>query len=77
MIVDDASDPVVRGLGRLAVLTPDERRAARLRERCRAQMRRRPTPKPKPVLGPALFTGLCVLYLSALALDVLRLRGRL
>ena len=75
MIVDDASDPVVRGLGRLAVLTPDERRAARLRERCRAQMRRRPTPK--PVLGPALFTGLCVLYLSALALDVLRLRGRL
>ena len=75
MIVDDVSDPVVRGLGRLPVLTPDARRAARLRERCRAQLRR--TPKPRRVLGPALFTGLCVLYLSALFLDVLRLRGRL
>ena len=75
MIVDDASDPVLRSLGRLTVLTPDDRRAARLRERCRAQMRR--PPKPRRVLGPALFTGLCVLYLSALVLDVLRLRGRL
>jgi len=75
VIADDASDPVLRSLGRLPVLTPDERRAARLRERCRARMR--PAPTPSRVLGPALFTGLCVLYLSALFLDVLRLRGRL
>ena len=75
MIVDDASDPILRSISRLAVLTPDERRAAQLRERCRAQMRR--TPKPERRLGPVLFTGLCVLYLSALVLDVLRLRGML
>ena len=75
MIVDDASDPVLRDIGRLAVLTPDGHRAARLRERCRAQLRRRP--EPRRALGPVVFTGLCVLYLSALALDVLRLRGRL
>jgi len=75
MIVDDASDPVLRSISRLPVLTPDERRAAKLRERCRAQMRR--APKPERRLGPVLFTGLCVLYLSALLLDVLRLRGML
>jgi hypothetical protein len=75
MIVDDASDPVLRSLSRLAVLTPDERRTAQLRERCRAQMRR--APKPVRKLGPMLLTGLCVLYLSALVVDVLRLRGML
>ena len=73
MIVDDASDPVLRSIRGLAVLTPDERRAAQLRERCRAQMRR--APKPVRRLGPALFTGLCALYLSALVLDILRMRG--
>ena len=71
MIVD-ASDPILRSISRLAVLTPDERRAAQLRERCRAQMRR--APKPERRLGPVLFTALCVLYLSALVLDVLWLR---
>ncbi len=75
MIVDDASDLVPRGISRLAVLTPDERRAALLRERCRAQMRR--APKPVRRLGSVLLTGLCVLYLSAIVLDVLRLRGML
>jgi hypothetical protein len=75
VIVDDASDPVLRSISRLPVLTPDERRAAQLRERCRAQMRR--APKPERRLGRVLFTGLCVLYLFALVLDVLRLRGML
>ena len=75
MIVDDASDPILRSISRLAVLTPDERRAAQLRERCRAQMRR--APKPVRRLGSVLFTGLCVLYLSAIVLDLLRLRGML
>jgi len=56
-------------------LTPDERRAERFRERSRSQMRR--PPKPGSVLGPVLFTGLCVIYLGALVLDVLRLREML
>lgn len=72
-MIDDAADPIVRSLRRLAMLAPDERRAAQVRERCRARMRRPPTQKHR--LGPVLVTGLCVLYLSALVLDVLRLRG--
>ena len=75
MIGDDASDPVVRRISRLPVLIPDDRRAAQVRARCRARMQR--APQARRVLGQALFTGLCVLYLSALALDVLRLRGML
>lgn len=73
MICDDASDPVLRALSRLPVLSPDERRAARLRARCHARLRR--APEPKRSLGPVLLTGLCVLYLSALVLDVMKLRG--
>ena len=75
MIVDDAPDPVLRSIKGLVVLTPDTRRAEQLRERCRSQMRR--APKPGSMLGPVLFTGLCVIYLSVLVLDVLRLRGML
>jgi hypothetical protein len=37
----------------------------------------RRAPKPVPRLGPVLFAGLCVLYLSALVLDLLRMRGML
>lgn len=73
MIVDDASDLVLRSVSQLPALTPDQQRSAQLRARCRARMRR--GPKPEHRLGPVLFTGLCVLYLSALLLDVLRLRG--
>ena len=73
MIVDD--DPVLRSISRLAVLTPDEERAAALRARCRARLRR--TRKPARVLGPALLAGLCLLYLSALVLEVLRMPGAL
>lgn len=75
MIVDDAFDPVLHSISRLGVLTPDERRAAQVRERCRAQMRR--APKPERRLGPVLFTGLCLFYVLALVLDLLRLRGLL
>jgi len=71
-MVDD-EDPVLRGISELTVLTPDARRAAVLRERCRARLRR--APEPRRTLGPALFGSLCVLYLAALVLDVLRLRG--
>ena len=75
MIVDDSSELVLRNVSQLPVLTPDERRAAQVRARCRDRMRRPPESGRK--LGPVLFTGLCVLYLSALVLDVLRLRGLL
>ena len=70
---DEQSDPVLRSVSELPMLTPDEQRSARIRARCRAKMQREP--KPPRRLGPALFTGLCVLYVSALLLDVLRLRG--
>lgn len=73
MTVDDASDLVLRSVGQLPVLTPDELRSAQVRARCRAQMRR--APKQPRRLGPVLFTSLCVIYVSALVLDVLRLRG--
>jgi hypothetical protein len=71
--VDDTSELVLRGVSQLPVLTPDQRRSAQVRARCRARMRR--APKPERRLGPVLLTGLCVLYLSALVLDVLRLQG--
>lgn len=70
MIVDDAPD-LPHSLRGLVVLTPDERRAGQFRGRCRSQMRR--APKRGSVLGPVLLTGLCVGYLLALVLDVLRL----
>ena len=71
-MVDDA-DPVLRGISELPVLSPDARRAAVHRERCRTRLRR--APEPPPTLGPALLGSLCVVYLAALVLDVLRLRG--
>ena len=75
MIVDETPDLVLRSISELVVVTPDERRAQRFRERSRSQMRR--APKPGSVVGPALFAGLCVIYLGALVLDLLRLRGML
>jgi hypothetical protein len=69
----DESDQVLRGISELTVLTPDARRAALVRDRCRARLRR--APQPPQTLGPALFGSICVLYLTALVLDVLRLRG--
>jgi hypothetical protein len=71
-VIDDAADPVVRQLRRLEMLAPDQRRAEQIRERCRGRLRR---PPPASRLGPALVTGLCVLYLFAIVIDVLRLRG--
>lgn len=72
-MIDDAADPVVRKLRQLEMLAPDQRRAERVRERCRAQLRRPPPRQSR--LAPALVAGLGVLYLSAIVLDVLRLRG--
>jgi len=73
VIAHDDVDPLRRDLSRLAVLAPDARRAAQLRARCRARMRREP--RPRRMLGPVVFASLCVLYLTALVIDVLRLQG--
>jgi hypothetical protein len=68
----DHPDPVLRAFSRLTVLTPDARRSALLRERCRAAIRRAPPPERR--LGLALFGSLCALYLAGLAVDILRLQ---
>ncbi len=73
MTAHDDVDPLVRDLSQLTVLAPDARRAVQLRARCRATMRREP--RPRRMLGPVVFAGLCVLYLTALVIDVLRLQG--
>ena len=70
----DAPDAILRSVSRLEVLTPDPRRAARTRERCHARLRR-PVPTSPPTVGLALCGALGVLYLAALALDILRLRA--
>ena len=67
-------DRLLLEISRLTVLTPNEQRAARLRARCRAKLAP-PAPRKRPVVGPAVFAGFCLLYLSALVHDVLQLRG--
>lgn len=74
MMTDDTSDPILLSVSRLSVLKPDEQRAERLRARCRSRLARR-APEPRRGYGPALLAGFCLLYLSAVVHDVLRLRG--
>lgn len=74
MTFDASSDPILRSVSRLTVLTSDEGRAGRLRARCRMKLGRR-APAPKRAVGPAVVAGLCLLYLSAVVHDVLRLHG--
>lgn len=71
MIQDDA---LLRRVSELTVLTSDDRRAERLRSRCRAALGQH-APVKRRRLGPALLTGLGLVYLSALIHDVLQLRG--
>ena len=75
MTTDHDTDPILRSVSRLQTLTPDEGRAERLRARCRARLRRR-APEKARRFGPALIAGLCIVYLSAIVHDVLRLRER-
>ena len=75
-MIDNTSDPILQRLSRLPVLASDQTRAERLRARCRARLDRQAPPS-RQVFGPALIAGLCLLYLSALVHDVLRLRGGL
>jgi len=66
-------DPILRRVSELTVLTSDDRRAERLRSRCRAALVQR-APVKRQQMGPALLAGLGLIYVSALVHDVLLLR---
>jgi hypothetical protein len=78
---DESYDPLLRNLARLSILEPDASRTERIRARChRAIARRQQAARIAPgasftqlVLESALVGGLCLIYLSAVVLDVLRL----
>lgn len=83
-MIDQSSDKALRELGRLPRLAPDPRRAERVRADCRARLARRGKPMARRTLnagsaalvcGQALLGGLCVIYLTAIVHDALRVRG--
>lgn len=74
MTNSDFTDPILRGVGRLPVLMPNEQRAERLRARCRARLAPPPAKK-NGQFAPVLLAGWSLLYLTAIALNALRLRG--
>ena len=71
---DCTEDPILRPVSRLPGLTPDRRRADRVRARCRAKLAP-PARKQGSVMEPALLAGFCLLYLSAIVHDVLQFRA--
>jgi hypothetical protein len=80
----EAGDPILRNLHRLPQLEPDRARAERVRMRCRAAVARRDVANAprrgtftSRVIEPALVGGLCLIYLTAVILDVLRLLPRI
>jgi len=84
MTSDDAHDASAERLKRLAVLTPDPERSARVRARCRTQLargRRRAartaviTGFAWRVLAPIAVGAFCVLYIAVLVATTLRLEG--
>jgi hypothetical protein len=85
MTPDDAVDVGGAGVERLMPLLPDATRAARTRERCHAQLRKRRQRAVSRsqmaayawgVVGPAVVGGVCVLYASALFATAVRLTFR-
>jgi len=73
MTIDESSDPVLRAVSRLPVLAPNKHRAERLRARCRTRLAQ-PAAPPRRAFGPAMLTGMSLLYLAAVIRDVWRLR---
>ena len=71
-----SEDPILRQVNQLPGLTPDQRRADRVRARCRARLVP-PAPKKRRQLVPTLLAGVCLLYLSAIVHDVWLLRSLL
>jgi hypothetical protein len=83
-MTDHDCDPVLRSLERLPLLTPDQARAERVRARCRAgfSRHRQRVEHSERVANAALLEltlvgVLCVMYLSAVVHDALRLHGLL
>ena len=83
MTSDDPKD-LGRILARLPVAVPDVARAEHVRARCHAALARRQRAADRPghgigrterVLAPLLVGGFCLIYLSAVVLDVLRSQG--
>jgi hypothetical protein len=84
MIPDEARDPILFGLGRLGTLTPNPTRSERVRARCHSMLKlrhqraargARRLDVARRVIEPALVGGFCLIYLSAMVYDVLRLQG--
>jgi hypothetical protein len=81
MTCDEDRDPILRQLARLPVATPDAARSERVRARCAAALTRRQAAPPRtapvdglrPLLGLTLVGGVCVVYLSVVIGDALRL----
>ena len=84
MTSDDSDDASAERLERLTVLAPDPDRAARVRVRCRRQLRRSQRRAERAavmtgfawhVLAPVVVGGFCVLYVALLVATTLGLRG--
>jgi hypothetical protein len=81
MTFDDGRDPILRQLAQLPVATPDAARSKRVQARCAAALTRRhaqparivPTSRVRPVLALTLVGGVCVVYLTVVIGDALRL----
>ncbi len=83
-MTDHDCDPVLRSLERLPLLEPDQARAERVRARCRSGIsrhRQRVAHSERgadaALLEVTLVGVLCVMYLSAVVHDALRLHGLL
>jgi hypothetical protein len=80
MTFDEDRDPILRQLARLPVETPDAARSERVRARCAAEFTRRrvsseriaSTAGVRPIVGLTLVGGLCVVYLTVVIGDALR-----
>ena len=80
MTKHDQDDPLVRILSRLPAAAPDAARAARTRHRCHAAARRleRAAQRRRELrraLEPVVVGGFALIYLVAVAADLLRWHG--
>jgi hypothetical protein len=81
MTADEESDPILRQLARLLVAAPDAPRSERVRARCGAVLARShasparitPVDGVRSLIGLTLVGGVCVVYLSVVIGDALRL----
>jgi hypothetical protein len=81
MTIDERDDHLLRELRRLSVLSLDESRLERVRDRCHRAIARRQLHEERStrraaffrrVLEPVFVGGLCLVFLSSLFLNVFR-----